>query len=78
MVCPLLHDIHRLRAGEPGELGRVDPLDAEPGALDEPGKTLERALKLYDKGDYYSSATSAYQIQPGDPRSLVVSGTYSF
>ncbi|MGJ7472643.1 TonB-dependent receptor [Pseudomonas fulva] len=27
---------------------------------------------------YYSSATSAAQIQVGDPRSLVVTGTYSF
>lgn len=35
---------------------------------------------LYNLTDktYYASATSAAQIQFGDPRSLVVSGTYSF
>ncbi|MBF4557221.1 TonB-dependent siderophore receptor [Pseudomonas sp. p50] len=39
---------------------------------------LRAALNnITDKG-YYESATSQFQIQPGAPRSLVVTGTYSF
>ncbi|AZC15751.1 TonB-dependent siderophore receptor [Pseudomonas sp. CMR5c] len=39
---------------------------------------VRAALNNIANRDYYSSATSASQIQPGDPRSLVVTGTYSF
>ncbi|BAP41029.1 TonB-dependent siderophore receptor [Pseudomonas sp. StFLB209] len=39
---------------------------------------LRAALNNLTDQDYYSSATSAGQIRLGDPRSLVVTGTYSF
>ncbi|OYQ17232.1 hypothetical protein B7L09_15865 [Pseudomonas mandelii] len=39
---------------------------------------LRAALNNISDKTYYSSATSAAQIQPGEPRSLVVTGTYSF
>ncbi|MHC6223435.1 TonB-dependent receptor [Pseudomonas sp. X10] len=39
---------------------------------------LRAALNNITDKTYYSSATSAAQIQFGDPRSLVVTGTYSF
>ncbi|QTT91481.1 TonB-dependent receptor [Pseudomonas chlororaphis] len=39
---------------------------------------LRAALNNISDRTYYSSATSAGQIQFGDPRSLVVTGTYSF
>ncbi|WP_460155416.1 TonB-dependent receptor [Pseudomonas sp. S2_H10] len=39
---------------------------------------LRAALNNISDKTYYSSATSAFQIQPGAPRSLVVTGTYSF
>ncbi|MCI8212326.1 TonB-dependent receptor [Pseudomonas sp. S25] len=39
---------------------------------------LRAALNNITDQTYYSSATSAAQIQPGAPRNLVVTGTYSF
>ncbi|UCP08557.1 TonB-dependent siderophore receptor [Pseudomonas sp. MM213] len=39
---------------------------------------LRAALNNISDKTYYSSATSAAQIQPGEPRSVVVTGTYSF
>ncbi|OCT22442.1 TonB-dependent receptor [Pseudomonas putida] len=39
---------------------------------------VRAALNNITDKTYYSSATSAAQIQFGDPRSLVVTGTYSF
>ncbi|POF39992.1 TonB-dependent siderophore receptor [Pseudomonas laurylsulfativorans] len=39
---------------------------------------VRAALNNITDKTYYSSATSAFQIQPGAPRSLVVTGTYSF
>ena len=39
---------------------------------------VRAALSNITDKTYYSSATSAAQIQPGDPRSLVVTGSYSF
>ena len=39
---------------------------------------VRAALNNISDKRYYASATSAAQIQPGDPRSLVVTGTYSF
>ena len=39
---------------------------------------VRAALSNLTDKTYYSSATSANQIQFGDPRSLVVTGTYSF
>ena len=39
---------------------------------------VRAALSNIADRTYYSSATSAAQIQVGDPRSLVVTGTYSF
>ncbi len=39
---------------------------------------VRAALSNIADKTYYSSATSAAQIQPGDPRSLVVTGTYRF
>jgi len=39
---------------------------------------LRAALNNISDRTYYASATSATQIQPGEPRSLVVTGTYSF
>ena len=39
---------------------------------------VRAALSNITDKTYYSSATSAAQIQVGDPRSLVVTGTYSF
>ncbi|SDQ30022.1 MULTISPECIES: TonB-dependent siderophore receptor [unclassified Pseudomonas] len=39
---------------------------------------LRAALNNITDKTYYSSATSAAQIQFGDPRSLIVTGTYSF
>ncbi len=39
---------------------------------------LRAALNNITDRTYYASATSAAQIQPGAPRSLVVTGTYSF
>ncbi|MCO8163103.1 TonB-dependent siderophore receptor [Pseudomonas sp. 21LCFQ010] len=39
---------------------------------------LRAALNNLTDQNYYSSATSAGQIRLGDPRSLVVTGTYSF
>ena len=39
---------------------------------------VRAALNNIADRDYYSSATSAFQIQPGEPRNLVVTGTYSF
>ncbi len=39
---------------------------------------LRAALNNISDRTYYTSATSAFQIQPGAPRSLVVTGTYSF
>ncbi|HEF4760523.1 TPA: TonB-dependent siderophore receptor [Pseudomonas putida] len=39
---------------------------------------LRAALNNITDKTYYSSATSAAQIQPGEPRSVVVTGTYSF
>ncbi|MGE7957133.1 TonB-dependent receptor [Pseudomonas sp. NPDC089530] len=39
---------------------------------------LRAALTNLTDREYYGSATSAAQIQPGEPRSLVVTGTYSF
>lgn len=39
---------------------------------------LRAALSNLTDQNYYSSATSAGQIRLGDPRSLVVTGTYSF
>ena len=41
------------------------------------GMTWEALNNISDK-HYYESSTSAFQIQPGAPRSLVVTGTYSF
>ncbi|NWB97479.1 TonB-dependent siderophore receptor [Pseudomonas gingeri] len=39
---------------------------------------LRAALNNISDRTYYASATSAFQIQPGAPRNLVVTGTYSF
>jgi iron complex outermembrane receptor protein len=39
---------------------------------------LRGALNNITDREYYSSATSAAQIQPGAPRSVVMTGTYSF
>ncbi|QJI42936.1 TonB-dependent siderophore receptor [Pseudomonas sp. ADAK2] len=39
---------------------------------------LRAALNNISDKNYYASSTSQYQIQPGEPRSLVVTGTYSF
>ncbi|WP_369301770.1 TonB-dependent receptor [Pseudomonas sp. N2-5-1-1] len=39
---------------------------------------LRAALNNIADKHYYASATSTAQIQPGEPRSLVVTGTYSF
>ncbi|MDN4543545.1 TonB-dependent siderophore receptor [Pseudomonas sp. C32] len=39
---------------------------------------VRAALNNISDKTYYSSATSAFQIQPGAPRSVVVTGTYSF
>ena len=39
---------------------------------------LRAALNNIADKTYYASATSVAQIQPGEPRSLVVTGTYSF
>ena len=39
---------------------------------------VRAALNNIADKNYYASATSAAQIQPGEPRSLVVTGTYSF
>ncbi len=39
---------------------------------------VRAALNNISDKTYYASATSAFQIQPGDPRNLVVTGTYSF
>ncbi|WP_416152052.1 TonB-dependent receptor domain-containing protein [Pseudomonas sp. Bout1] len=39
---------------------------------------VRAALNNISDKTYYASATSAAQIQFGDPRSLVVTGTYSF
>ncbi|KAF0862352.1 TonB-dependent siderophore receptor [Pseudomonas sp. LD120] len=39
---------------------------------------VRAALNNITDREYYSSATSAFQIQPGDPRSLVVTGQYRF
>lgn len=39
---------------------------------------VSAALNNIADKTYYASATSVAQIQPGDPRSLVVTGTYSF
>jgi iron complex outermembrane receptor protein len=39
---------------------------------------VRAALNNIADKTYYASATSVAQIQPGEPRSLVVTGTYSF
>lgn len=39
---------------------------------------VRAALNNIADREYYSSATSAFQIQPGEPRSLVVTGNYRF
>ncbi|WP_210556827.1 MULTISPECIES: TonB-dependent siderophore receptor [unclassified Pseudomonas] len=39
---------------------------------------LRAALNNITDHEYYASATSQYQIQPGAPRSVVMTGTYSF
>ncbi|MGY2293406.1 TonB-dependent receptor [Pseudomonas sp. SDO528_S397] len=39
---------------------------------------VRAALNNLSDKRYYESATSAAQIQPGEPRSLVVTGTYNF
>lgn len=39
---------------------------------------LRGALNNITDREYYASATSQYQIQPGAPRSVVMTGTYSF
>lgn len=39
---------------------------------------LRAALNNIADREYYASATSAFQIQPGAPRSVVMTGTYSF
>jgi iron complex outermembrane receptor protein len=39
---------------------------------------LRTALNNITDRKYYASATSQYQIQPGAPRSVVMTGTYSF
>ena len=39
---------------------------------------LRAALNNITDREYYASATSQYQIQPGTPRSVVMTGTYSF
>ncbi|TKJ82786.1 TonB-dependent siderophore receptor [Pseudomonas koreensis] len=39
---------------------------------------LRTALNNITDREYYASATSQYQIQPGAPRSVVMTGTYSF
>ncbi|MDP9526335.1 TonB-dependent receptor [Pseudomonas protegens] len=39
---------------------------------------VRAALNNIADREYYSSATSAFQIQPGDPRSLVLTGNYRF
>lgn len=39
---------------------------------------LRAALSNITDKTYYASGTSTSQIQFGDPRSLVVTGTYSF
>ena len=39
---------------------------------------VRAALNNIADKNYYASATSVAQIQPGEPRSLVVTGTYSF
>ncbi|MBC8997519.1 MULTISPECIES: TonB-dependent siderophore receptor [unclassified Pseudomonas] len=39
---------------------------------------LRAALNNISDREYYESATSQYQIQPGAPRSVVMTGTYSF
>lgn len=54
--------------------GRWDAL----GGLRTRDWDLRAALSNITDRTYYASATSAGQIQFGDPRSLVVTGTYSF
>jgi iron complex outermembrane receptor protein len=39
---------------------------------------VRAALNNIADNTYYASATSVAQIQPGEPRSVVVTGTYSF
>ncbi|MDI2593223.1 TonB-dependent siderophore receptor [Pseudomonas sp. 681] len=39
---------------------------------------VRAALNNISDKTYYASSTSAFQIQPGAPRNLVVTGTYSF
>ncbi|MGP6417544.1 TonB-dependent receptor [Pseudomonas putida] len=39
---------------------------------------LRAALNNITDREYYASATSQYQIQPGAPRNVVMTGTYSF
>ena len=39
---------------------------------------VRAALNNITDREYYDSATSQYQIQPGAPRSVVMTGTYSF
>ena len=39
---------------------------------------VRAALNNITDKTYYESATSVAQIQPGEPRNLVVTGTYSF
>jgi iron complex outermembrane receptor protein len=39
---------------------------------------LRTALNNITDREYYASATSAAQIMPGAPRSVVMTGTYSF
>ena len=39
---------------------------------------LRAALNNITDREYYASATSQFQIQPGAPRSVVMTGTYSF
>jgi iron complex outermembrane receptor protein len=39
---------------------------------------LRAALANISDKNYYASSTSAFQIQPGDPRNLVVSASYNF
>lgn len=59
-------------AREKGKAGKADDdMSFEPDAVEKggpPSKTLERAIKLYDKGDYYSASIEFFKVIRGETK----------
>lgn len=56
----------RLAAAQDGQDGDEMTFEADDGQRLPPSKTLQRAIKLYEKGDYYSASIEFYKVVNGE------------